>query len=78
LYKPPYQPKIYDFLLTEHLPPGFADEIDNWLWNIGGALDDNKLKEAIDNAGLKLILIKELERIDPVARCEVLIGNSTL
>ncbi len=66
---------IYDFLLTESLPPGFADEIDNWLWNIGGALDENELNEAISNAGFKLISIKELERIDPVARCEILIGK---
>ncbi len=66
---------IYDFILTESLPPGFADEIDNWLWNIGGALDENELSEAINSAKIKLISIKELERIDPVARCEILIGK---
>lgn len=64
---------IYDFILTESLPPGFADEIDNWLWNIGGALGENELSEAISNAKLKLVSIKELERINPVARCEILI-----
>lgn len=66
---------IYDFILTESLPPGFVDEIDNWLWNIGGALDRKELQEEICNAGLKLISIKKLERIDPVARCEILIGR---
>jgi len=66
---------IYDFLLIESLPPGFADEIDNWLWNIGGALDENELNRTINNTGLKLISIQELERIDPVARCEILIGR---
>lgn len=66
---------IYDFLLTENLPPGFANDIDNWLWNIGGALNDNELKAATINAELRLISIKELERIDPVARCEILIGR---
>ncbi len=66
---------IYDFILTESLPPKFADEVDNWLWNIGGALDENELNKVICNSRLNLILIKELERIDPVARCEILIGR---
>jgi len=66
---------IYDFTLTENLPPGFVDELDNWLWNIGGALDGNALNETAGNAELKLISIRELERFDPVARCEILIGK---
>jgi SAM-dependent methyltransferase len=64
---------IYDFLLTESLPPGFADEIDNWLWNIGGALSTAELGKAVSCAGLEIVLVEELERIDPVARCEILI-----
>ncbi|HIE07456.1 MAG TPA: class I SAM-dependent methyltransferase [Desulfarculaceae bacterium] len=64
---------IYDFLLTESLPPGFSDEIDNWLWNIGGALSAAELSEAVSGAGLEIISIDDLERIDPVARCQILI-----
>ena len=64
---------IYDFILTESLPPGFADDIDNWLWNIGGALSTAELGEAANGAGLEIRLIDELERIDPVARCEIII-----
>jgi len=67
---------IYDFLLVGDLPPGFSEEIDNWLWNIGGALDMNRLTEITDHAGLQLISVKELECIDPVARCEILLTNN--
>ncbi len=66
---------IYDFLLNESLPPGFSDEIDNWLWNIGGALGEESLKEIVDAAGLELVSVKELERINPVSRCEIVIEN---
>ncbi len=66
---------IYDFILTEALPPGFSNEVDNWLWNIGGALNSLELESAIDNAGLKLVAINELERINPVARCEIIISH---
>ena len=66
---------IYDFLLTESLPPGFADEIDNWLWNIGGALSASELNLAVNGAGLEIRSTEELERIDPVARCEILIAE---
>ncbi len=62
---------IYDFLLTEELPPGFSDEIDNWLWNIGGALSEVELEKLITTAGFKVVEINEIERIDPVARCEI-------
>lgn len=64
---------IYDFLLTETLPPGFSDEIDNWLWNIGGALSATELKKIIKNTGFVVVEINELERIDPVARCEIIL-----
>ncbi len=64
---------IYDFLLSESLPPGFADEVDNWLWNIGGALSETELRVAVKNAGLEISRLNELERIDPVARCEIVI-----
>ncbi|MBN2810140.1 MAG: methyltransferase domain-containing protein [Deltaproteobacteria bacterium] len=64
---------IYDFILTESLPPGFADEVDNWLWNIAGALDAIALEKVVTAAGLALLEINELERIDPVARCEIII-----
>ncbi len=66
---------IYDFLLTESLPPGFSNEIDNWLWNIGGALSAAELSEAVSSAGLEIISIDDLERIDPVARCQILIAK---
>jgi len=66
---------IYDFLLTESLPPGFSDEIDNWLWNIGGALSAAEFSTAANCAGLEIISIDDLERIDPVARCQILIAK---
>ncbi len=66
---------IYDFLLTEALPPGFADEVDNWLWNIGGALNATDLEKVVADAGLKIVEINEIERIDPVARCEIIIST---
>ncbi len=66
---------IYDFLLSEALPPGFSDEVDNWLWNIGGALNSAELKKIVTDAGLKIIEINEIERIDPVARCEIIISH---
>ncbi|MEA3347517.1 MAG: methyltransferase domain-containing protein, partial [Pseudomonadota bacterium] len=59
---------IYDFLLTEALPPGFSNEIDNWLWNIGGALSSVELERVVNDTGLVLVEINEIERIDPVAR----------
>lgn len=65
---------IYDFILTESLPPGFADEVDNWLWNIGGALNATELRKVVTGAGLKIVEINELERIDPVARCEIVVS----
>jgi SAM-dependent methyltransferase len=67
---------LYDFLLTESLPPGFTDEIDNWLWNIGGALREDELAGITDDAGLQVISVAELERIDPVARCEIVIAGA--
>jgi len=67
---------IYDFLLTECLPPGFTQEIDNWLWNIGGALSRKELKQTLASVALKLLTVNELERIDPVARCELLIVHA--
>ena len=66
---------IYDFLLTKALPPGFSDEVDNWLWNIGGALNATELERVVSDAGLVLVEINELERIDPVARCEIIISH---
>ena len=66
---------IYDFLLTEALPPGFSDEIDNWLWNIGGALIAAELEKVVTDGGLTIVEINELERIDPVARCEIIISH---
>ncbi len=68
---------IYDFLLTESLPPGFADEVDNWLWNIGGALPAENLEQVVTDAGLEIVEIKEFERIEPVARCEIIISHPT-
>ncbi len=68
---------IYDFLLTQALPPGFVDDIDNWLWNIGGALNVNELEKVVSGAGLKIVEIDELERIEPVARCEIIISHPT-
>ncbi len=64
---------IYDFLLNGSLPPGFSDEIDNWLWNIGGALSAKSLREIVAAAGLELVSVKELEKIEPVSRCEIVI-----
>ncbi len=66
---------IYDFLLTEALPSGFSDEVDNWLWNIGGALNTDELKRVVSDAGLVLVEINELERINPVACCEIIISH---
>ena len=66
---------IYDFLLTEPLPEGFSREPDNWLWNIGGALPPEDLERAAGGAGLQVETIRELERIDPVARCEIELRN---
>ncbi len=68
---------IYDFILTEDLPPGFSDEVDNWLWNIGGALNATDLEKIVTDAGLAIIAINELEHIDPVARCEIIITHPT-
>lgn len=68
---------IYDFLLIEDLPPGFVDEIDNWLWNIGGALREDELRGVLNDVELKLISVEELERIDPVVSCEILIAKKT-
>ena len=67
---------IYDFLLSETLPPGFSDEVDNWLWNIGGALSSVELERVVNDTGLVLVEINEIERIDPVARYEIIISNS--
>ena len=66
---------IYDFLLTEDLPPRFSDEVDNWLWNIGGALKAAELEGIVRDTGLTVVEINELERIDPVARCEIIISH---
>ena len=66
---------IYDFILTEALPPGFSNEVDNWLWNIGGALNSAEFKKIVTDAGLALVEINEIERIDPVARCEIIISH---
>ncbi len=66
---------IYDFILTEALPPGFSHEVDNWLWNIGGALNAEELEKVVNDAGLKIVEINEIERIDPVARCEIIISH---
>ena len=66
---------IYDFLLTETLPPGFSDEVDNWLWNIGGALNAAEFERVVTDGDLALVEINELERIDPVARCEIIISH---
>ena len=66
---------IYDFILTEALPPGFSHEVDNWLWNIGGALNSVELKRVVNHAGLVIVEINEIERIDPVARCEIIISH---
>ncbi len=66
---------IYDFLLTEALPPGFSDEVDNWLWNIGGALNATEFKKIVRDADLEVVEINELECIDPVARCEIIISH---
>ncbi len=67
---------IYDFLLIEPLPPGFSDEIDNWLWNVGGALHEDELSRIIRGMDLDLVSVKELEIINPVARCEIIIEKS--
>ncbi|MEA1922226.1 MAG: methyltransferase domain-containing protein [Pseudomonadota bacterium] len=68
---------IYDFILTENLPPGFSNEVDNWLWNIGGALNAVELERVVNGAGLVLVEINQIERIDPVARCEIIISHPT-
>ncbi len=67
---------LYDFLRTRPLPAGFADEIDNWLWNIGGALDRAELTAGAAAAGLETVAVRELERIDPVFRAEIILART--
>jgi SAM-dependent methyltransferase len=64
---------LYDFLLLEPLPEDFAAELDNWLWNIGGALTRANLQQIANAAGLTMTLCRELERIPPVARAEIIL-----
>jgi SAM-dependent methyltransferase len=66
---------ICDFLLNEPLPPGFSEEPDNWLWNIAGALTPENLTAITENAGLRVIEIRELETITPVTSCEIVLGK---
>ncbi len=67
---------LLDLFLTEALPAGFADDIDNWLWNIGGALGPDELSAAAAESGLAVVEYRELERIDPVARGRVVLTTT--
>lgn len=64
---------IYDFILTEELPAGFSEDLDNWLWNIGGALSQGQLQEAAQQAFFEIAALKILEEIDPVSRAEIVL-----
>jgi SAM-dependent methyltransferase len=67
---------IYDFLLSEPLPVGFGDDLDNWLWNIAGAQSQAQLEQLAAGAGLKLSSCRELEHIAPVIRAEIVLAPS--
>ena len=66
---------LCDFLLSEPLPAGFRDELDNWLWNIGGALSYDELATTAAAAGLAIHRCRELERIAPVIRAEIILAK---
>jgi SAM-dependent methyltransferase len=65
---------IYDFLLSEPLPAGFGDDLDNWLWNIAGAQSQAQLEQLAAGAGLKLSSCRELEHIAPVISAEIVLA----
>ncbi|MBN2333479.1 MAG: methyltransferase domain-containing protein [Deltaproteobacteria bacterium] len=68
---------IHDLLLVGDLPAGFADEVTNWSWNIGGAISDGELLRLATKASLSLVHLYKRELVEPVCRGEILLQKGT-